>query len=75
MSTEIKTEKQKSQKRLDRKRYYAKTANLYPRHPWTPEEVKLVMEHKIPDSELSEKIHRSVKSIQQKRLNVKKKSE
>ncbi|MCD7784485.1 MAG: hypothetical protein LUH18_02730 [Oscillospiraceae bacterium] len=74
MPESTKTEKQRSRKKESRKRYYAKTANLYPRHSWTEEEVKMVMEHSVPDSELSEKIHRSVKSIQQKRLVEKKKS-
>ncbi|MCD8097252.1 MAG: hypothetical protein LUE31_04275 [Lachnospiraceae bacterium] len=70
----INQDKRLAQKRANRKRYYAKTANLYPRHPWTQEEVRLVVEHKMPDSALSEKIHRSVKSIQQKRMLEKKKS-
>ncbi|MCD8006715.1 MAG: hypothetical protein LUF29_07080 [Oscillospiraceae bacterium] len=68
-------EQQRAQKRECRKRYYAKTANLYPRHPWTEEEVALVMEHSVPDSVLSEKIQRSVKAIQQKRLMEKKRAE
>ncbi|MCD8006719.1 MAG: hypothetical protein LUF29_07100 [Oscillospiraceae bacterium] len=67
----ILTERQKEQKRECRKRYYAKTASLYPRHAWTEEETKLVLEHKMPDSELSEKIGRSLKSIQEKRRRLK----
>ncbi|MCD7847510.1 MAG: hypothetical protein LUG49_05735 [Oscillospiraceae bacterium] len=66
------TEKQKQQKRRENMRYYGKTANLYPRHPWTEEESHRVLEHTIPDSVLSEEIHRSVKSIQEKRRRLKK---
>ncbi|MCD8107016.1 MAG: hypothetical protein LUE20_03505 [Oscillospiraceae bacterium] len=74
MPSTPKTEKQRTQKRECRRRYYAKTSCLYPRHPWTAEETARVMEHSIPDSELSAEIHRSVKSIQQKRLNERKKT-
>ncbi|MCD8006224.1 MAG: hypothetical protein LUF29_04520 [Oscillospiraceae bacterium] len=67
----IKAEHVRRQKRADRKRYYGKTANLYPRHAWTEEEERLVLEHSIPDSELSAKICRSLKSIQEKRRRLK----
>ncbi|MCD7847889.1 MAG: hypothetical protein LUG49_07705 [Oscillospiraceae bacterium] len=66
------TEKYYSQKKLDRKRYYDKTANLYPKRAWSEEENRQVLEHSIPDSELSRKIQRSVKSIQEKRRRLKK---
>ncbi|MCD7785624.1 MAG: hypothetical protein LUH18_08665 [Oscillospiraceae bacterium] len=72
VSNEV-TEKRKptrERKRIDRKRYYGKTANLYPKRAWTAEENKLVLEHSIPDSELSKKIQRSVKSIQEKRRRL-----
>ncbi|MCD8107252.1 MAG: hypothetical protein LUE20_04725 [Oscillospiraceae bacterium] len=59
-------------KRECRKRYYAKTANIYPRHAWTEEECRLVLEHSIPDSELSVKLGRSLKGIQEKRRRLKK---
>ncbi|MCD8007013.1 MAG: hypothetical protein LUF29_08655 [Oscillospiraceae bacterium] len=59
-------------KRACRKRYYAKTANLYSRRAWTEEETQLVMEHSIPDSELSVKLGRSLKGIQEKRRRMKK---
>ncbi|MCD7847918.1 MAG: hypothetical protein LUG49_07850 [Oscillospiraceae bacterium] len=59
-------------KRACRKRYYAKTSYLYSRHPWTEEECRLVLEHSIPDSELSEKLGRSLKGIQEKRRRLKK---
>ncbi len=61
------TEAQRMKKRAANKRYYAKTANLYPVRRWTPEEIDMVMEHAVPDSELSEKLQRSLKSIQEKR--------
>ncbi|MCD8119353.1 MAG: hypothetical protein LUE29_07745 [Lachnospiraceae bacterium] len=57
----------KQQRHEAHKRYYAKTANIYPARPWTEEEIRLVMEHSIPDSELSKKLGRSMKSIQEKR--------
>ncbi|MCD8007261.1 MAG: hypothetical protein LUF29_09975 [Oscillospiraceae bacterium] len=59
-------------KRACRKRYYDKTSYIYARHAWTEEECKLVMEHTMPDSELSAQIQRSVKSIQEKRRRMKK---
>ncbi|MCD8107377.1 MAG: hypothetical protein LUE20_05375 [Oscillospiraceae bacterium] len=68
---EVKAERYRRQKRMSHKRYYGKTANLYPRHAWTEEEERLVMEHSIPDSELSEKIGRSLKGIQEKRRRLK----
>ncbi|MCD8085504.1 MAG: hypothetical protein LUF28_04130 [Clostridiales bacterium] len=68
-----KTEKMREQKRAERRRYYGRTANLYPMRPWTPEESQLVLEHSIPDSELSQKIQRSLKSIQGKRRRMKNK--
>jgi len=67
--------KVREQKRRDRKRYYGKTANRYPKRAWTVEEKRLVLEHSIPDSELSAKIQRSVKSIQEERRRLKKESE
>lgn len=66
-----KTEKYRKQRREEKKRYYARTAHLYPRRPWTPEEEKMVLEHRIPDRELSEKIQRSMKGIQEKRRRLK----
>ncbi|MCD7846625.1 MAG: hypothetical protein LUG49_01100 [Oscillospiraceae bacterium] len=68
---EIKAERARQQKRESHKRYYGKTANLYSRHPWTAEEEKMVLEHSIPDSELSQKIGRSLKGIQEKRRRLK----
>lgn len=65
----------KERKRIDRHRYYAKTANKYPPHPWTDEEEKAVMEHTVPDSELSVKLGRSVKSIQEKRRRTRRYAE
>jgi len=75
MDEKEKTAKARRRKHIDRKRYYAKTANLYPKRAWTAEEKQLVLEHFIPDSELSAKIQRSVKSIQEERRRLKKESE
>ncbi|MCD7823991.1 MAG: hypothetical protein LUG86_08285 [Oscillospiraceae bacterium] len=69
-----KTKKIREQRKIDRKRYYAKTANLYPRRSWSKEENALVLAHSMPDSELSKRIRRSVKSIQEKRRRLRKES-
>lgn len=54
------------------RRYYSKTSFLYPSHPWTAEEDALVIKHEITDSELSEKIGRSVGAIHNRRYELKK---
>ena len=54
-------------------RYYKKTS--YSRNhgkEWTVEEMDLVLAHEMPDSELSEKLGRSVASIQKMRWRIKK---
>ena len=56
-----------------RKRYYAKTAGYTP-HPWTLEEDKLVLEHSVTDTALSQIIGRSVSAIQHRRCRLKKAS-
>ncbi len=71
IAPEIKAEHERIRKRIDKKRYYGKTANKYPKRAWTDEEIRLVMEHSIPDSELSQKIGRSLKGIQEKRRRLK----
>ena len=43
----------------------------YPKRPWTDEEIKLVLAHKITDRELSRQIQRSVVAIQTKRFHLK----
>lgn len=53
------------------RRYYAKTALYEPRR-WTNAEVEMIMAREKPDSELSEILHRSMKSIVMKRHKVKK---
>lgn len=50
-------------KRAEHKRYYAQTAFKYERRRWTDDEDKLVLIQRIPDSELSPIIKRSMKSI------------
>ncbi|MBR0575714.1 hypothetical protein KCG48_05080 [Proteiniclasticum sp. BAD-10] len=54
-----------------RHRYYAKTSG-YSRRQWTQEEMTLVMDRSLSDSELSEKIGRGVRAIQIKRNRMKK---
>lgn len=55
-----------------KRRYYGKTAFM-PRKSWTIEDELKVLEHKIPDSELSKLIGHSVGSIQTKRSVLKRK--
>lgn len=54
-----------------KQRYYNKTA-IYEPSNWTLEHDKMVLEHTIPDSELSEKIKHSVRAIQLRRCRLKK---
>lgn len=56
------------------RRYYSKTALYEPRR-WTDEEIEMIMKKEKPDRELSEILHRSMKSIVKKRCMVKKKTE
>ena len=63
----IDAEKLRETRNAQRKRYYGKTA-LYITRPWTEDETELVMEHGIPDTELSDLIERSVQAIQLRRM-------
>lgn len=54
-----------------RKRNYQKTQKNGIMRIWTKEEDKKVLEHSIPDAELSAKIMRSVQAIQTRRCNLK----
>lgn len=59
-------------KRAEHKRYYAQTAFKYERRRWTDDEDKLVLIQRIPDSELSPIIKRSMKSILNRRWRLRK---
>lgn len=72
------TERGRELRNKARKKNYAKSrelhsANRYTR--WTSWEMDLVLEHSIPDIELSAKIGRSVQAIQGKRNKIKNKKE
>lgn len=55
----------KEKRSAQRKRYYNKTSFSEKSHkPWDEEEIEMVMEHAISDSELAKKICRSVQAIQ-----------
>ena len=55
-----------------KKRYYQKTQNARNgRKPYMKTEVHLILDHKVPDTELSYMIGRSVQAIQMKRCNSK----
>lgn len=56
------------------RRYYGKSA-IYERHSWTSEEDDAVLEHSIPDSELSPKLGHSVRAIQIRRSRLRKREE
>jgi len=64
-------EKAKAYVYRNRKRYYHKTAFIYEKRRWTTEEDKLVLTSKLTDTQLSEKIQRSVQAIQLRRLRLK----
>ena len=55
------------------KKYYKRTA-IYKKRAWTKEEDELVLKHSITDTELSDLIRRSVRSIQIRRSRLKNKS-
>lgn len=66
-------EKWKETSRKQKRKYYAKTSNRKnSKKKWTQYEVELIMEHKQSDSELSETLGRSVRSIQIKRCRINK---
>lgn len=55
-----------------RLKYYRKTQNAENKGKrWEEKDIKLVLAHEIPDTELSKKIGRSVQAIQQCRLKHK----
>ena len=56
------------------KKYYNKTALYLPRK-WTENEIQMLFDENISDRELSEKIHRSMKSIVLKRHRVRKETD
>ena len=57
-------------------RYYAKTSNAANRcSKWTNEEIRLITDADLTDSELSQRLGRSVKAIQVKRCKVNQKVE
>jgi len=61
-------------KRRQKTRYYKKTqGGKNSRARWTIEEINMVMEHKITDTELAGLIGRSVASIQVMRCKMKEK--
>lgn len=67
-------EKLRKTRNAQRNRYYRKT-NIYERREWTSSEIEAIMAKDITDTELSKIMHRSVRSIQQKRCRVKKSME
>ncbi len=64
-------EKFKRTRNVQRQRYYSKTA-IYGYNQWTSEQDRMVLEHKITDTELSVIIGHSVNAIQNRRWRLKK---
>ena len=60
-------------KMKQKKRYYKKTESAPNKgKPWSKEEIELVISHDYSDTELSEKLGRSVMAIQKQRQLYKK---
>lgn len=64
-------EKFKKTRNAQKQRYYNQTA-IYKPSRWTCEQDTMVLEHTIPDSELSSIIKHSVRAIQHRRCRLKK---
>lgn len=62
----------RERRHAEHKRYYAQTAFKYERRKWTDDEDKLALIQRIPDSELSPIIKRSMKSISNRRWRLRK---
>lgn len=67
-----KTDKGQAYRNRSRQKYYEKTS-FAPKyhHRWTEAEELMVISHRLTDTELAEKLGRSVASIQRKRHNIK----
>ena len=65
-------EKARQTAKKQKKRYYDRTSGIYDRRLYTAEEDRIIMEHKIPDREISELIKRSQRSILLRRYRLRK---
>lgn len=72
MSRVLSASERHDRKHSEHKRYYAQTTFKYERRKWTDDEDKLVLIQRIPDSELSPIIKRSMKSISNRRWRLRK---
>ena len=64
-------DKYRAAKRNQRKRFYAKTAySANYKKRYTLEEYKIILDHELPDMELSRILGRSVNSIQKVRYRI-----
>lgn len=68
------TAKGKEVRKRYNRAYYARTSTLgiLPRRAFDQYEDTMILEHKIPDRELSDKLLRSMRSIQTRRSKLKK---
>ncbi|MCD8048926.1 MAG: hypothetical protein LUG52_04865 [Clostridia bacterium] len=67
--------KYRERKRKENMLYYGQTAYKYPKRAWKEEEIEMIMAHTLSDREISEKIKRSMKSIQEKRRRIRREEE
>lgn len=66
-------EKFKNTRNAQKRRYYGRTSNAKNSgNPWTEDEIDLIIAHEKTDTELSNILGRSVRSIQNKRCRIKK---
>ena len=65
-----KEELRRIRRHAEHKRYYAKTAFLYEKRPYSETEDALILAHAVPDSELSITIRRSMKAISNRRWRL-----
>ena len=63
-------EERRERRHREHKRYYAKTAFLYEKRPYSETEDALILAHAVPDSELSITIRRSMKAICNRRWRL-----
>lgn len=75
MISKQRTQSWREAKRAEHRRYYGQTAFLYHPRPWTEREDRLVFAHAVPDRELSARIHRSMKTISNRRWRLRKEAD
>lgn len=62
----------KQRKMYNKKHYYGPTSGKYESRPWNDNDERIIMFSEKSDTELSELLHRSVGSIQNRRYHINK---